>query len=32
MTECDVTDGGGSLVARASSTCLALSGKMAEGR
>lgn len=32
MTECDVTDEKGSLVARASSTCLALTGKMAEGR
>jgi uncharacterized protein (TIGR00369 family) len=32
MTECDVVDEKGSLVARASSTCLTLSGKMAEGR
>ena len=32
MVECDVLDEGGSLVARASSTCLTLSGKMAAGR
>jgi uncharacterized protein (TIGR00369 family) len=32
MVECDVTDEGGSLVARASSTCLTLAGKKAEGR
>jgi uncharacterized protein (TIGR00369 family) len=32
MTECDVTDEEGSLVARASSTCMTLAGKMAEGR
>ncbi len=32
MTECDVVDEKGSLVARASSTCMTLSGKMAEGR
>ena len=32
MVECDVVDEGGSLVARASSTCLTLSGKMAAGR
>ena len=32
MTECDVMDASGSLVARASSTCLTLTGKMAEGR
>jgi len=32
MVECDVVDEGGSLVARASSTCLTLSGKMADGR
>jgi uncharacterized protein (TIGR00369 family) len=32
MTECDVTDETGSLVARASSTCLTLAGKMSEGR
>ena len=32
MVECDVTDETGSLVARASSTCLTLSGKKAEGR
>jgi uncharacterized protein (TIGR00369 family) len=32
MAECDVVDEKGSLVARASSTCMTLSGKMAEGR
>ena len=32
MTECDVFDETGSLVARASSTCLTLSGEMAKGR
>ncbi len=32
MTECDVVDEGGSLVARASSTCMTLAGKTAEGR
>jgi uncharacterized protein (TIGR00369 family) len=32
MVECDVVDDTGSLVARASSTCLTLSGKMAAGR
>jgi uncharacterized protein (TIGR00369 family) len=32
LAECDVTDEGGSLVARASSTCLRLSGDAAEGR
>jgi uncharacterized protein (TIGR00369 family) len=32
MVECDVVDETGSLVARASSTCLTLSGKMAAGR
>ena len=32
MTECDVTDESGSLVARASSTCMALSGEKAAGR
>jgi uncharacterized protein (TIGR00369 family) len=32
MTECDVVDESGSLVARASSTCLTLAGKLAEGR
>ena len=32
MVECDVTDETGSLVARASSTCLTLAGKKAEGR
>jgi uncharacterized protein (TIGR00369 family) len=32
MVECDVTDETGSLVARASSTSLTLSGKKAEGR
>jgi len=32
MAECDVVDASGSLVARASSTCMTLAGKMAEGR
>lgn len=32
LVECNVTDAGGRLIARASSTCLVLSGKMAEGR
>jgi len=32
MTECDVIDETGSLVAKATSTCMTLSGKMAEGR
>ena len=32
MTECDVLDEKGSLVARASSTCMTLSGTKAEGR
>src|SRR5438105_12071335 len=32
MVECDVVDEGGSLVARASSTCLTLSGEMSAGR
>jgi uncharacterized protein (TIGR00369 family) len=32
MTECDVLDEKGTLVARASSTCMTLAGKMAEGR
>ncbi len=32
LVECDVVDETGSLVARASSTCLTLSGKMAAGR
>jgi uncharacterized protein (TIGR00369 family) len=32
MVECDVRDETGSLVARASSTCLTLSGKQASGR
>jgi uncharacterized protein (TIGR00369 family) len=32
LVECDVVDEGGSLVARASSTCLTLSGKTAAGR
>jgi uncharacterized protein (TIGR00369 family) len=32
LVECDVTDETGSLVARASSTCLTLSGKQAAGR
>jgi uncharacterized protein (TIGR00369 family) len=32
MAECDVTDEGGSLVARVSSTCMTLRGSMSEGR
>jgi hypothetical protein len=32
MTECDVTDEKGSLVAKATSTCMTLAGMMAEGR
>lgn len=32
VTECEITDPAGSLVARASSTCLVLAGKDAEGR
>jgi uncharacterized protein (TIGR00369 family) len=32
LVECDVLDADGRLIARASSTCLVLSGKMAEGR
>ena len=32
MTECDVVDEKGSLVARASSTCMTLAGEMATGR
>ncbi len=32
LVECDVLDEAGSLVARASSTCLTLAGKNAEGR
>ena len=32
LIECDIVDETGSLVARASSTCLTLAGKMAEGR
>ena len=32
LVECDVTDETGSLVARASSTCLTLAGKQADGR
>ena len=32
MTECDVVDARGRLIARASSTCLALRGDAAEGR
>jgi uncharacterized protein (TIGR00369 family) len=32
LVECDVTDDKGSLVARASSTCLTLRGQQAEGR
>ncbi len=32
LVECDVTDANGRLMARASSTCMILSGRMAEGR
>jgi uncharacterized protein (TIGR00369 family) len=32
LVECDVIDANGRLMTRASSTCLVLSGKMAEGR
>jgi uncharacterized protein (TIGR00369 family) len=32
MVECDVTDEGDSLVARASSTCMVLRGEQAQGR
>jgi uncharacterized protein (TIGR00369 family) len=32
MTECDVLDDRGRLIARATSTCLTLRGEMAEGR
>jgi uncharacterized protein (TIGR00369 family) len=32
MTECDVVDDQGRLIARATSTCLTLRGEMAEGR
>jgi uncharacterized protein (TIGR00369 family) len=32
MTECDVVDDQGRLIARATSTCLALRGEAAEGR
>lgn len=32
MTECDVTDESGALVARATSTCLTLRGEQARGR
>ena len=32
MTECDIVDDQGRLIARASSTCLALRGEAAEGR
>jgi uncharacterized protein (TIGR00369 family) len=32
LVECDVTDEGGSLVARASSTCMTLRGEQAQGR
>jgi len=32
LVECDVTDEGGSLVARASSTCMVLRGQQAQGR
>ena len=32
LVECDVRDGGGSLVAHATSTCMTLRGEKAEGR
>ena len=32
LTECDVVDGGGRLIARASSTCMTLRGEAAAGR
>jgi uncharacterized protein (TIGR00369 family) len=32
LSECDVIDEGGSLVAKAKSTCLVLEGQAAEGR
>ena len=32
LIECDVIDASGRVMARASSTCLVLSGRMAEGR
>ena len=32
LTECDITDETGSLVARASATCMTLRGEMARGR
>jgi len=32
LIECDITDDGGSLVARASSTCLTLRDEAAAGR
>jgi uncharacterized protein (TIGR00369 family) len=32
MVECDVTNSGGALVARSSSTCMVLRGDMARGR
>lgn len=32
MTECDVVDDKGTLVARSSSTCMTLRGEMAQGR
>jgi uncharacterized protein (TIGR00369 family) len=32
MTECDIVDEKGSLVARASSTCMTLAGEIAKGR
>ena len=32
MTECDVVDSEGRLIARASSTCMTLRGEMAQGR
>jgi len=32
LVECDITDENGSLIARASSTCLTLRGEQAQGR
>ena len=32
MTECDILDGNGRLIAKASSTCLTLRGEAAQGR
>jgi uncharacterized protein (TIGR00369 family) len=32
LAECDITEEGGSLVARAASTCMTLRGEQAQGR